>query len=64
LTEENLITEEVNNKLLLATDNEGKAVLHMTARVGKLEILQEILDLAKEKLTAEVTNKILLATEN
>jgi len=36
---ENLTTEEMNNKLLLATYCGGRMVFHMTTDQGRLEIL-------------------------
>jgi aminoglycoside N3'-acetyltransferase len=52
LAKENLTTKEVN-KLLLATDNEGRTVFHLAADFYKLEVFQGILDWAKDNLTTE-----------
>jgi len=38
---ENLTREEVNNKLLLSTDNEGKTAWHLAAHCGILDVLQK-----------------------
>ena len=62
---ENVTTEEINNKLILATDHNGMTVWHVAAEWDKPEILQKIWDMAEEKLTAEeINNKLLLATDN
>jgi len=62
---EKLITEEINNKLLLATDCEGRSAWHMAEIWGKSEILEKVWELAKEKLTTEeINNKLLLATDS
>jgi ankyrin repeat protein len=37
--EEKLTKEEINNNLLLATDNEGMTALHVAAFVGNLDIM-------------------------
>jgi hypothetical protein len=56
--------EEINNKLLLATDNDGMTALHGAAKQGELKIIQKIREWAKEKLTTEeINNKLLLATD-
>ena len=39
---EKLSTEELNNKLLLATDNFGRTVFHIATYQGRLEILQKL----------------------
>jgi hypothetical protein len=39
--------------LLLATDWKGKTAWHAAAKRGNLKLLQEILNLAKEKLSAD-----------
>jgi chromatin remodeling complex protein RSC6 len=58
---ENLTTEEINNKLLLDTDNAGWNAWHMTARWVYTETLQKLWEYAKENLTTdEVNNKLLL----
>ena len=37
---EKLTSEKINNNLLLATYNEGRAVLHMAVKGGRLELLR------------------------
>jgi ankyrin repeat protein len=62
---EKLTTEEINNKFLLGTDNEGRTVWHVAAQRGNLEMLQKVWDWNKEKLTTEeINNKLLLGTDN
>jgi len=62
---ENITTEEIYNKLLLATDNEGKTVWQLAAGRGNIELLQKLWECAKENLTTEeINNKLLLATDN
>jgi endo-1,4-beta-D-glucanase Y len=64
-TNENLTREEVNNKLLLSTDNEGMTAWHWAARWGKLDVLQKVWDWTNENLTRqELNNILLLATDN
>jgi hypothetical protein len=61
---EKLTTEEINNKLLLATDNVGRTFFHTAAEWGQLEVLQLVWEWATEKLTTEeISNKLLLATD-
>jgi len=61
---EKLTAEEINNKLLLATDNKGRNVLYMAADLGRPEILQKVSEWAKKKLTPqEINNNLLLAIE-
>jgi hypothetical protein len=48
-----LITEEINNEILLPTDNDGKTVWHMATGVEKGDLLQELWVWAKEALTTE-----------
>jgi len=63
--EKNLTSEEVNNKLLLGTDNEGWTGWHWAAKEGILEVLHKIWEWAEEKLTTEeIKNKLLLGTDN
>ena len=51
--------------MLLATDIEGRTILHVAAECGGEEILQSVWEWAKEKLTTEeIKNKLLLATDN
>jgi len=61
---EKLTTEEIINKLLLATDKWRRTVFHMEADQGRLEILEKVWEWANEKLTTEqINNKLLLATD-
>ena len=53
---EKLTTEEINNKLLLATDRKGRTVWHTAAFFGIPEIFEEVWDWAKETLTTEEIN--------
>jgi len=39
---ENLTTDEINNKLLLATDNNGWIAWHLAADCGKSDTLEKI----------------------
>jgi uncharacterized protein YeeX (DUF496 family) len=57
---EKLTTEEINNKILLATDDQGRTVFHAAAECGRLEVLRKLWEWAKKKLTAEMINNILL----
>jgi hypothetical protein len=64
LAKDNLTTEEIRNKLLLATDNYGCTTWHSAAICGKENVLLKVWDLAKENLTTEeIKSKLLLATE-
>jgi hypothetical protein len=59
---EKLTTEEIKNKILLATDNGGRTVFHTAVKTtGKLEILQKVWDWANEKLTTEEIKKIVIS---
>jgi len=61
----NLTTEELTNKLLLSTDNEGMTAWHWATQRGNLDVLQKVWDWAIINLTTEeVTNKLLLSTDN
>jgi len=42
---ENLTTEEINNILLLHTDNEGRTAWHVTAEKGYFEGFTECMEL-------------------
>jgi len=42
LAKENLTREEINNKLLLATDIMNRTVWHVAAKRGTLDVLQII----------------------
>jgi hypothetical protein len=50
---EALTTEEINNEILLATDNDGKTVWHMATGRENGDLLQELWVWAKEALTTE-----------
>jgi hypothetical protein len=63
LAKENLTAEEVN-KLLLATNNEGRTVFHVAAELRELQLFQGIFNLAKKTQTTEELNKLFLATDN
>jgi len=45
------LTDEINYKLLLGTDIDGKTAWQRAAEWGNSEILQEVWEWAKEKLT-------------
>jgi len=53
--EEKLTTEEIKNKLLLHTDNEGRTALHIYAQMGNLEALQKVWEWAEKKITTKET---------
>ena len=56
---------EINNKLLLGTDNEGWTVWQLAAMGGRLETLKKVWEWAKENLTIEeINNNVLLDTDN
>jgi len=58
-------TEEINNKLLLAADNEGRNAWHLAAMSDIIKALQTLWKCAKENLTTgEIINKLLLVTDN
>ena len=63
---EKLTAQQMNNILLLSTDNEGRTVFHMAAEYGGLDILAKIREWANEKLTTEGINNniLLLSTDN
>jgi ankyrin repeat protein len=51
--------------MLLRTDNDGRTAWHLAAYRGQQDIIQVILELAKEKLTTEeIRNEMLLRTDN
>jgi ankyrin repeat protein len=54
--EEKLTTEELNNKLLLATDKEGWTAWHYAAHECYLYILLRVWEWAEGKLTTEDIN--------
>jgi len=62
--EEKLTKEEINNNLLLDTDNEGMTDLHVAAFVGNLDIMLKVWEWAEEKLTTEEINNKLLFCYN
>ena len=47
----NLTTEEITNKLLLASENMGMNAWHSASMWENLELMQEILEFAKENPT-------------
>jgi hypothetical protein len=49
---EKLTSEEINNILLLATD-EGRTVFHMAAKCDRIEVLQKVCEWANDKVTTE-----------
>ena len=50
-----LNTDKLNNKLLLAKDDEENAILHNTLFTINVKILERLWKWAKEQLTPEVT---------
>jgi len=48
---EKLTTEEIKNKFLLVTDNDGRPAWHFAAAGENSELLQKLWECAKEKLT-------------
>jgi ankyrin repeat protein len=51
--------------LLLATDNNGQRALQVAARYGNLDVMRELLEIARENLTTEeIKNNLLLATDS
>ena len=62
-TEGKLTAEEIN-KLLLATDSDGRTSWYWEAVEDNLDILQIVWGWAEEKLTAEEISKLLLATDS
>jgi ankyrin repeat protein len=57
-----LTKKEINNQLLLATDNEGRTACHRAAYVGNLDVVQKLWKWAKEKLTRKERNNFLSQT--
>jgi hypothetical protein len=56
---------EIKRIFLLVTDRDGNTAWHRTACWGKLNILQNIWDWAKDSLTTEkIKNNLLLATDS
>jgi hypothetical protein len=54
--------EEINNNLLLATDDEVRTVFHMAVKCGGLELLQNVWEWANWKLTTgEIKYTVLFA---
>jgi sucrose-6-phosphate hydrolase SacC (GH32 family) len=66
LAKDNLTTEEIKYKLLLATNSEGNTAWHIAAGQSVTKYnLQKIWDLAKDNLTTEeIKYKLLLATNS
>ena len=61
----NLTKDEINNKLLIATNNEGRTAWHWAAGWANIEAFEKLWVCAKENLTTEeINNKLLLATDN
>jgi len=57
--------EEINNKLLLATDDMGRSAWHLAVEGSNLEALLKIWQWANEAQTREeIKYKLLLATDN
>ena len=54
--EKNLTTEEIINKLLLATGKEGRTVFLVAAYEGYLDMMVKVWEWAEEKLTTEGIN--------
>jgi hypothetical protein len=52
----NLTTEEINIKILLGTDNEGRTTCHVAAYSGNSGKLQILWEWANENLTTEEIN--------
>jgi hypothetical protein len=51
--------------MLLRTENEGRTAWHLATYSGKQDVMQKILDCAKDKpITEEIRNEILLRTDN
>jgi ankyrin repeat protein len=64
LAKEELTTEEINNKLLLAKNRQQHTAFHLAAEDGNTDALEKLWVWAKEKLTAEeLHNKLLLAKD-
>jgi len=58
--EEKLTTEDINNKLLLGTDNKGRTAWHLAAENGNFKLLHNMWEWAEKKLTTEEINNKLL----
>ena len=52
-TNDKLTTEEINNKLLLVTNDKGRTLFHRAADWSELELLEKVWDWANEKLTKD-----------
>ena len=61
---ENMTTDEIRNKLLLATDSDGENVWHVAAKMGELDLLQEMWEWAKENMTTNETKNMLFLEAN
>ena len=60
-----LRTEEINNNLLLATDDEGRTVFYVAANSGRIEVLKEVCEWTNNKVTTEgISKQLLLATHD
>ena len=57
MAKEKLSADELKNKFLLAADCRGITAWQAAAERGKLEILQEIWNLGKEKLRVDELKK-------
>jgi len=53
LAKERLTTEDIKNEMLLRRNHEGKNAWHIASFRGKLDVIEEIWKLAKERLTTE-----------
>jgi hypothetical protein len=63
LTQKKLMKQDINHKVLLATDNEVTTVLHMSPNNGKIHILLRVWEWTQENLIKEeINNKVFLAT--
>jgi ankyrin repeat protein len=64
LAKEQLIPEEVNNRLLLAENEYGQTAWHLAAEIGNIQTLSKLWECAKELLTAgELKSTLLLAKD-
>jgi hypothetical protein len=65
LGKDNLTSEEIKNKLLLATNCEENTAWHLAAMgLDAQGTLQKIWDLAKDNLTSQEINNMLLLVTN
>jgi hypothetical protein len=63
-TNENLTTEEVHNKLLLATDRWGRTFFHMATNRNSSNITEHMDGSKQTQTTEEIYNKTLSETES